>query len=263
MEKKVYWNLMTWREVAAARQSNPVVLVPAGTTETQGSNTFVGFESILPQRLGGAVAQRAKALVAPTINFGYSPDFEDFPGTITLRPEVVSGLYEDVIRSIVRAGFDHILFLAMHLPNEPMLEQVAYKVREELKVLVAWINPLRLAYLFMRDVSPNYDAARAHGADPALSLGKYLEPDMVNLQNIIPNEFTREFQGVQFEGGSTLSFRNFPVSMPIKLQDMSPNTGGFGDPQYATEEQGEKMFERMVEHLSALVEQFSQVKTRI
>jgi creatinine amidohydrolase len=175
----------------------------------------------------------------------------------------VSGIYEDVIRSILRTGFDHILFLAMHMPNEPMLEQVAYKVREESKVLIAWINPLRLAYLFMRDVSPNYDAARAHGADPSLSIGKYLEPDMIDLSRIVPNQFTREFQGVPFEGGSTLSFQNFPLSMPIKLQDMSPTTGGFGDPQFATEAQGELIFNRMVEHLSALVERFSQIRTRV
>ncbi len=261
MDNKIEWRHMTWQEVRDARDENPTILVPTGTTETQGPNTFVGYESVLPEHLAREVARRTNALVVPTVPYGFSPDFRDYPGTITLRPKVVGMVYEDVIRSVLRHGFDHILFLSMHIPNLPMLEEVAYKIREELGVMVAWINPGKLASYYLREVSPNYDAASAHGADPALSLGLYLAPEAHDAESIEPNEYQEDFQGVDFAGGSTLTFKDFPFNMPLKLGDLSPETGGFGDPQFASRDQGEQIFSKMVDHMVALVERFSQLET--
>lgn len=261
MERKIHWHLMSWREIRTARERNPVILIPAGTVETQGPYTYIGVECEIPQRLAEEVARRTNSLVMPTIPFGYSALFQDFPGTITLRPEVVADVYEDVVRSIIRHGFDHLLFLAMHIPNQPMMEHVANKVRDELGVLVAWINPGRLAPAIMREISPNYTAARGHGADPGLSLAKYLQPNMVDLSQVAPNEAQREFQGLSIEGLMP-TFQDFPLGMALRLQDISPESGGWGDPTYASEEQGEIIFTRMVEHVSVLIEKFADMKTQ-
>lgn len=250
MDKKIHWHLMTWQEIREARKRNPVILIPAGTVETQGPNTYVGLELVVPQRLAEEVARRTNALVVPTIPFGYSSLFQDFPGTITLRPEVLSALYEDVVRSIVRHGFDHLLFLAMHIPNQPMVRHVADKVRDELGVLIAWINP--------------YAAARGHGGARGLSLAKYLEPDMVDLSQVVPNEFNLEYQGLPLDG-VTPTFQGLPLRLPLRLQDLSPETGthGRGDPTSASAAQGEAIFTQMVAHISALVEKFASMKTRL
>jgi creatinine amidohydrolase len=255
---------MSWQELRNAQKDNPVILIPAGTVETQGPYTYTGLECVVPERLGEEVARQTNALVTPTIPFGYSALFQDFPGTISLRPEVVSAVYEDVVRSIVRHGFDHLLFLAMHVPNQPMMEHVAHKVRDELGVLIAWINPGRLAPAIMKEISPNYDASRGHGADPGLSLALYLEPEMVDRSQIAPNEFEKEFLGLQIPVGSmTPSFQDFPLNMALRLQDISPRSGGTGDPTYATAEQGQEMFSRMVTHVTRLVEEFARMDTRV
>jgi creatinine amidohydrolase len=264
MDKKIHWHLMSWQEIREVQKSNPVILIPAGTVETQGPYTYVGLECVVPQKLAEEVARRTNALLVPTIPFGYSASFQDFPGTISLRPEVVSAIYEDVVRSIVRHGFDHLLFLAMHVPNQPMMEQVANRVRGELGVLIAWINPGRLAPAILKEVSPNYDEARGHGADPGLSLAKSLEPDMVDLSQAVPNEASREFQGLPLPVGSmTPAFQDFPLNMALRMQDISPVSGGYGDPTYASADQGEAMFSRMVSHLTALVERFATMNTRV
>ena len=264
MDKKIHWHLMSWQEIREAQQSNPVVLIPAGTVETQGPYTYIGLECVVPQRLAEEVALRTNALIIPTIPFGYSAMFKDFPGTISLRPELVSAIYEDVVRAVVGHGFDHLLFLAMHVPNQPLMEHVANRIRDELGVLIAWINPGRLAPAIMKEVSPDYDAARGHGADPGLSLAKYLEPDMIDLSKAVPNEASREFQGLPLPvGGMTPSFRGFPLNMALRLQDISPVSGGYGDPTYATAAQGEAMFTQMVDHVTALVEEFAAMNTRI
>lgn len=260
--KKIHWHLMSWQEIREAQKSNPVVLIPAGTVETQGPYTYIGLECVMPQRLGEEVAQRTNALVLPTIPFGYSAMFQDFPGTISVRPQVLTDFYEDVIRSLARHGFDHLLFLAMHIPNQPMMEHVANKVRDELGLLIAWINPGKLAATVMKEVSPNFAAARGHGADPGLSLAMYLMPGVIDPSRIVPNQSEKTYQGFEVEG-LTPMFHNYPLDMALRLQDISPVSGGYGDPKYASAEQGEKMFTRIVDHVTALVEKFATTKTKV
>ena len=65
MNKKTYWHLMNWREIRDVAKTNPTILIPAGTTETQGPSTYVGFEFVMPERLAEEVAKCTNALVAP------------------------------------------------------------------------------------------------------------------------------------------------------------------------------------------------------
>lgn len=114
----------------------------------------------------------------------------------------------------------------------------------------------------MREISPNYAAAPGHGADPGLSLAKYIWPDMVDLSRVVPNEAAGEFQELPVEG-LTPTFQDFAVDMAVRLQDISLESGGWGDPTYASEEQGEIIFTRMVEHVGALVERFARMEVRV
>ncbi len=167
--KKIYWHLMNWQEVRDAQKTHPVVIIPAGTVETQGPYTYIGLECVIPERL------------APTL---------------------------------------------------------------------------------MKEVSPNYAAARGHGADPGLSQAMYLEPEMVDTSRMVANQAASEYHGMKVDGLTPL-FNGYPLDMALRLQDISPESGGYGDPRYASKEQGEKIFERMVEHVTALVDNFAKMKTRL
>ena len=260
MAHKTQWHLMTWREVKKAQEDRRTVLVPAGTVETQGKYTAIGFEFIVPERLADAVAARTNSVVTPVIPFGWSADFQDYPGTITLRPETLGALYEDVLRCIVSHGFDHILVLATHIPNQQLIEQAAYNIRRDLGVRIAWMNPGQLANKMLQQVSPNFKAAKGHGADPGVSLGEYLEPGSTDFSDISPNQPLAEFEGFPLTGMS-MSFNEFPLSMPMMLQDVAPESSGSGDPTLGTAEQGRQIFELMVDYVAALVERFERATT--
>lgn len=262
MPSKTQWHLMTWKEIKRAQEERRVVLVPAGTVETQGTHTSIGFEFVLPQRLAEAVAQRTNAIVTPVIPFGWSADFADYPGTISLRPSTVENLYEDVLRAVISHGFDHILVLATHIPNQQFIEQVAYRLREEKGIRIAWMNPGQLANRFLQDVSPDVDRAKGHGADPGISLGEYLEPGSTDFSDMAPNQLVTEFAGFPLTGWS-MNFEGFPLSMPLMLQDLSPESSGGGDPSLGDAQQGEQIFQRMVDYLTGLVERFAAADTRV
>jgi creatinine amidohydrolase len=259
---KIHWARMTWQEVQEAQKRKPVVLIPIGTVETQGLYNIIGLETIIVERLAEEVAKRTDSLVLPAIPFGESASFVKIPGTITVRPEILAGLYEDIFRSVLRHGFDHLLFLAAHVPNQPIVEQVFYKLRAEKGVLAACINPGRMAPNYLKDLFEKPTEVRGHGGEPSISLIQYLCPEDVSLKGAKPAQALKEFRGLRIEGGGA-KFQDFEVLMALNQEDVAPETYGWGDPTQGGPDQGKIMFERMVDSLTAFVERFKQMDTWI
>ncbi len=67
--------------------------------------------------LADAAAQQTGVLVAPPVNFGSSPYFLDYPGTLSLRLSTLMDVVEDLIRSAYGQGFKRILVLNGHGGN--------------------------------------------------------------------------------------------------------------------------------------------------
>lgn len=247
MRRTVEWALMNWMEIRDAAERQPVVLVPAGTVETQGP-TYVGYEALLAERVALDVAERTESLVVPTISYGWSADFEAVPGTISVQPSLLSSLYEDVARSIARAGFSHIMFVAAHVSNQPPIEQMAYRLRRQLGIQVAWINPGAMATEVWRDIGPDYPVGRGHGADTGRSLAAYLRPDAVDLEMSVQNEDQGDYV-------------NLPFGLAYVLEDYAPVSGGFGDANHASIERGERWYAEVLNRVITAVERYKEVES--
>jgi len=59
----------------------------------------------IPQALADAASQQSGVLVAPALNFGVSPYFLEYPGTLSLRVSTLLDLIEDVVTSAYHQGF--------------------------------------------------------------------------------------------------------------------------------------------------------------
>jgi len=257
---KINWARMTWLEIQQAQKRNPVVIIPIGTVETHGPHTLVGLETIISERLAEEVAKRTNSLVLPVTPFGHSDSFAEIPGTIFIRPEVLEGFYEDIFRSVFKFGFDHLLFLTAHVPNQPIIKRVFRKMRAEKGILAASLNPGRIAPSYVRDLFEKPTEVRGHGAEPGLSLAEYLCPEDVSREGAKPSQSLKEFRGFEAEGMS-IKFQGFDVLMPINMEDIAPETCGYGDPTQGGPEMGKIMFERMVDVVTAFVEKFKQMDT--
>lgn len=243
------WANLTWRELAAASIADALVVLPIGCVETQGPYTPTGMEFIMSNRLAYDLATRVDAIALPTIPFGHSNLFQAIPGTVFVRPRVLTDLYSDVLRSVVRSGFRRILGLVYHIPNEPCFEEAARTVRSETGVSVVWINPGVLASTYLKEVLPD-PAARGHGAEPALSLMRYLAGTEV------PAE-AKEVQGVHEYGGFEvrgpgLNFEGFSVGMPYNWDELYPETGGYGDVTLGSAAIGEALYNKILDFLCRL-----------
>ncbi len=73
----------------------------------------------IPLALADSASQATGVLVAPPLNFGVSPYFLSYPGTISLRVSTLIAAAEDIVRSAYGHGFRRILIINGHGGNSP------------------------------------------------------------------------------------------------------------------------------------------------
>lgn len=95
----------------------------------------------IPQALADAASEITGVLVAPPLNFGASPYFLAYPGTLSLRVSTLLDTVEDLVKSCYRQGFRRILVLNGHGGNDPVrlrLYELASQMVELQLVWYAW-----------------------------------------------------------------------------------------------------------------------------
>lgn len=118
------------------KQEDRLILV-IGACEQHGYLSLLADVKI-PLALADAASQKTGVLVAPPVNFGISPYFLDYPGTLSLRVSTLLDLTEDILRSAYHHGFRRFLILNGHGGNDP--------VRSRLYELANQLPDLRLAW---------------------------------------------------------------------------------------------------------------------
>jgi creatinine amidohydrolase len=244
------WELLNWQALAERVADDPVVIVPVGCVECQGPYSPLGTEHLLAERLGRDVAADVGGLALPALPFGNSDMFRNIPGTIYIRPEVLTELYADVFRSIVRPGFSKILCLSFHIPNQPQIERAARIVADETGVQVLWVNPGSLAASYLPDLFEDPRRVRGHGAEPGLSLMRYLAGVEVPPDGEWEPE--RETFGAFSVNGASLRLGAVSVGGPLAWESLYPESGGFGDPHQGSVEIGEQIYARLVRDITAV-----------
>jgi creatinine amidohydrolase len=109
---------MNWMQVEAYLQRDDRAVVPIGSTE-QHAGLSLGVDLILSERVSVEAAEPLDVPVFPTLNYGYTPYFMAFPGTVSLRIDTLIALVRDVLDSLQRSGFRRILLVNGHGGNAP------------------------------------------------------------------------------------------------------------------------------------------------
>lgn len=93
---------------------NPLVIVPVGALEAHGPHLPLGADQIQAEVTALELAERADALVAPTIPYGSAPGARRFPGTVSLSMGQLEGHVEGVLSELARSGVRRLLVLSGH-----------------------------------------------------------------------------------------------------------------------------------------------------
>ena len=130
---------LSWLDVEKYLQKDDRLIFVFGACEQHGYLSLLTDVKI-PLALADAASQQSGVLVAPVINFGISPYFMDYPGTLSLRSSTYLDVIEDLFRSAYAHGFLRILVLNGHGGNDPARARLYEVVNQLPKLQIAWYS---------------------------------------------------------------------------------------------------------------------------
>lgn len=108
---------LNWMDVEEYLRHDDRLILVIGATEQHGYLSLLTDVKI-PLALADAASQASGVLVAPPLNFGVSPYFLAYPGTLSLRAATLAAVMEDLTRSLYQTGFRRLLILNGHGGNQ-------------------------------------------------------------------------------------------------------------------------------------------------
>lgn len=145
---------LNWMDVEQYLLSDDRLIMVLGACEQHGYLSLL-TDMRIPLALADAASQQSGVLVAPSLNFGASPYFLAYPGTISLRMNTLLDVMEDLVRSVHNYGFRRILVLNGHGGNE--------SARGRLYELATELPDLRLAWYAWWTANSVTSIAQAYG----------------------------------------------------------------------------------------------------
>ncbi len=109
---------LNWMDVEKYLQQNDRLMLVTGATEQHGYLSLL-TDIKIPLALADAASKATRVPVAPPLNFGVSPYFLAYPGTLSLRVSTLCSAVEDLVRSAYGYGFKRILVVNGHGGNSP------------------------------------------------------------------------------------------------------------------------------------------------
>lgn len=107
---------LNWMDVERYLEQDDRLILVLGACEQHGYLSLLTDVKI-PLALADSASNQTGVLVAPPVNFGISPYFLDYPGTLSLGVKTMLSVVEDIVRSAHQQGFTRILVLNGHGGN--------------------------------------------------------------------------------------------------------------------------------------------------
>jgi creatinine amidohydrolase len=130
---------LNWMDVEEYLKQDDRLIIVLGACEQHGYLSLL-TDVRIPQTLADAASKQTGVLIAPAINFGVSPYFTQFPGTLSLRVETLTRLMEDLIRSAAGVGFKRFLVLNGHGGNSGAADHLVELANQLTQIQVSWYS---------------------------------------------------------------------------------------------------------------------------
>jgi len=220
---------LNWMDVELYLEQDDRLILVLGSCEQHAYLSLLTDVKI-PLALADSASNQTGVLVAPPLNFGISPYFLDYPGTLSFSVKTMISAVEDIVRSAYRQGFRRILLLNGHGGNA--------SVRHHLNDVVNDLPGLKMNW---------YDWWTSHSIE-AVAQKHNIKPTHANWLEAFPFTIVGELPG----GSKT------PPSVPSAIMDAKTvrevyGDGSFGGPYRVDNEIMQEIMQAALEDVLMLL----------
>lgn len=130
---------LNWMDVEEYLKHEDRLILVVGATEQHAYLSLL-TDIRIPLALADAASQASGVLIAPPLNFGCSPYFLAYPGTLSLRVSTLIAAMEDLVRSAYQSGFRRVLILNGHGGNSPARTQLTEVANSLPDIQLRWYD---------------------------------------------------------------------------------------------------------------------------
>lgn len=125
---------LNWMDVDRYLQIDSRIILVTGAAQ---QNAYLSLltDVLIPQRIADAVSERTHVLSAPPLNFGVSPLFGEFPGTISLSRHTFEFVVMEIVESLFHQGFRRFVVVNGHEGNKIPARLEDFQMEGVLRIL--------------------------------------------------------------------------------------------------------------------------------
>jgi creatinine amidohydrolase/Fe(II)-dependent formamide hydrolase-like protein len=249
--KEFLWGHLTWEEAEGKTREVDTVLLPVGAIEQHGPHLPLDVDAFDAEFLAQKVAEACsepKPLVLPLVPYGVSYHHDDFPGTISITNESMARYIYDIGMSVARQGIKKLIMINGHGDNAPTLNYAAQMINRDAGIFVC-VDTGETSDVDIDPLTATQNDVHAGEIETSTTLA--IRPELVHMDRA--RDSTLQFSNRYLN----FSSRNH-VPWYVQTKKIS-ETGTMGDPTKATPEKGKKVWEIMIGHLVAFVEEIKRM----
>jgi creatinine amidohydrolase/Fe(II)-dependent formamide hydrolase-like protein len=244
--KKYLWGELTWPEIEERLRRVDVALLPVGSVEQHGPHLPLDTDAFDADYLAKRVADACsdpKPFVFPPVYYGVSYQHAEFKGTIGISNDTLSSIVYDIGIAAAQNGIKKLVIINGHGGNDPSLNHAAQMINRDAKIFVA-VDTGETSDIDIERIAATPNDVHAGEIETSTSLA--VRPHLVRMEKA--TKFVPKFSSRYMDFSSRRG-----VSWHAYTKRIS-ETGVMGDPTKASAETGEKIWQVMIAHLVALVE---------
>lgn len=250
--KSIWLHENKWKDIENYLKNKKTVMVPFGSVEQHARHLPMGTDSFVAQKVAEDAGRLTDTLVLPQSWFGWAPHHMAYPGTITLRPETLVALAEDICQSLIYHGFEKIILINGHREaNLPPLRIAATRLRNKTGAFLPIVDPFYFNAQAGMELRASAPGGIGHAEELESSHMFYLYPELCEPSQVATNipEKHRFLEHDPFVEGD----RILTASDVATYREGTNGIGLMGDAAPASKNIGEKYHKKFLDNLVELI----------
>ncbi|MCK5237431.1 MAG: creatininase family protein [Deltaproteobacteria bacterium] len=233
---------MTMEGFLKALSKTKTLVVPYGTVEAHGTHLPLSTDTLIMEEIVKKVAEEIPVIVAPPVHYGVCTSTGEHPGSIGISCDTLRAITVDLVQDAYDRGLRNFILISGHGGGAHVaaMKEAGEELTKELPDVV--ITALTVYELIPKEAYELVETKNdSHAGEVETSLVLFLAEELVN-------------------GRAPEEYPNMP--RPIIVKDKQKFWPGavWGNPEKATKEKGEKVFNMLVAEVVKLVKKVEEFK---